>query len=62
MFKIGMWEIFVVVIVAIVFVRPNELPKLFRSIGRFFGQIREFKNSVVTVAKSIEKDIESESE
>ncbi len=60
MFKIGLWEIFVIGLVAIVFVRPNELPKLFKTLGQFFGQVREFKDSVVKVAKTIEQDIESE--
>jgi len=40
MFDIGMWELMVVGIVALIVVGPKDLPKMFRTLGQVTGRIR----------------------
>ncbi len=58
MFDIGMIEMFVIVVLAIIVVGPRDLPKLLRSLGRFVSRIRamgqEFKASIQQMADEVE--------
>ncbi len=60
MFDIGMIEMFVVVVLAIIVVGPKDLPKLLRSIGRTVSKIRsmgqEFQSSVKQMADEVEME------
>lgn len=40
MFDIGMWELMVVGIVALIVVGPKDLPKMFRTLGQVTGRLR----------------------
>lgn len=40
MFDIGMWELMVVGVVALIVVGPKDLPKMFRTLGQVTGRIR----------------------
>jgi sec-independent protein translocase protein TatB len=55
MFDLGMMEILVVGIVALIVVGPKDLPGLFRSVGKFVGKMkgmaREFQRSMDAAAK-----------
>jgi sec-independent protein translocase protein TatB len=46
MFDIGFWEIFVILIVALIVVGPERLPTLARKAGLWIGKIRGFVTSV----------------
>lgn len=39
-------EIFVIVIIAIIFIGPKELPEVLRTIGKFFAKIKEYSNEL----------------
>ncbi|NOZ43293.1 MAG: twin-arginine translocase subunit TatB [Alphaproteobacteria bacterium] len=58
MFDVGMMEMFVVVVLAIIVVGPKDLPKLLRSLGRFVAKIRamgqEFQNTLKQMSDEIE--------
>ena len=58
MFDIGMIEMFMIVVLAIIVVGPKDLPGLLRSIGRFVSKIRsmgkEFQTSVKQMADEVE--------
>lgn len=58
MFDIGMIEMFVIVVLAVIVVGPKDLPKLVRSIGRFVSKIRamgqEFQTSIKQMADEVE--------
>ncbi len=58
MFDVGMIEMFMIVVLAIIVVGPKDLPKLLRSIGRFISKIRamgqEFQASVKQMADEVE--------
>ena len=60
MFDIGMIEMFVIVVMAVIVVGPKDLPKLVRSVGQFISKIRsmgkEFQTSIKQMADEVELD------
>jgi sec-independent protein translocase protein TatB len=62
MFDIGMTEMLVVGILALVVVGPKELPKLLRTMGGFYRKIREmtadFREGVQTLAAEAERELD----
>jgi len=58
MFDIGMIEMFMIVVLAIIVVGPKDLPRMLRTIGRFIAKIRkmgqEFQSSVKQMADEVE--------
>lgn len=41
MFDIGWTELLIFAVVTLIFVGPNELPVLMRTVGRYFGMVRQ---------------------
>ncbi len=58
MFDIGMIEMFMIVLLAVIVVGPKDLPALLRNIGRFISKIRamgqEFQTSIKQMADEVE--------
>ncbi|MCF6273065.1 MAG: Sec-independent protein translocase protein TatB [Rhodobacteraceae bacterium] len=56
MFDLGMMEILIIGVVALIVVGPKDLPGLFRTVGNFIGKMkgmaREFQRSMDDAAKS----------
>jgi len=54
MFDIGMWELMVVGVVALIVVGPKDLPKMFRTLGQVTGRLkgmaREFQTTMNAAA------------
>ena len=54
MFDIGMWELLVVGVVALIVVGPKDLPKMFRTLGQVTGRLkamaREFQTTMNAAA------------
>lgn len=68
MFDIGMWELMVIGVVALIVVGPKDLPRMFRTLGQVTGRIkamaREFQTTMNAAASEsglddISKDIKS---
>ncbi len=53
MFDIGFWEIFLILVLALVVIGPERLPKAARSAGYWFGRARRF-------VEGVKSDVESE--
>ena len=60
MFGLGFVEILIILLVAIVFINPKDLPKLFRRLGRLVQQLRDIRDSSVRYMRRIEREIEEE--
>lgn len=39
MFGLGVWEIALICVALLVFVRPEELPRVMRKVGRLYGRV-----------------------
>lgn len=66
MFGIGMMELILIAVVALVVVGPQKLPDLMKQMGKFFVQVRqmthEVRDSVENVIHDAEQEIEKERE
>lgn len=51
MFDVGLWEVALLAVIALVVVGPERLPKLATSVGRWTGKIRR-------MAQTIQRDID----
>ena len=52
--KIGITELIVVVIVALVFIGPNQLPEYARKLGKMLRELRKYTS---TASKDIQENI-----
>ena len=39
MLGLGFWEIAIISVIVLIFVRPEELPRVMRFLGKFYGRI-----------------------
>jgi Tat protein translocase TatB subunit len=60
MFGLGFFEILIIFLVAIVFINPKDLPKVFRRLGRLVRQLRDIRDSSLQYMRKIEKELEKE--
>ncbi|MDC7241946.1 MAG: twin-arginine translocase TatA/TatE family subunit [Spirochaetales bacterium] len=56
MFNMGMSEFFIVFVVALLIVRPGDVPKVARSIGRFLGMIKDYRDTFMGEINSVKID------
>ncbi|MBN1698990.1 MAG: hypothetical protein JW881_15840 [Spirochaetales bacterium] len=56
MFGLDIVEILFIVLIAMVFLKPEDLPKAFRRLGRFYAQMTHMKKTVVNTIKEIETE------
>ena len=57
MFDFGFWELFLIMVVALLVVGPERLPGLARQVGLWIGKAKRFVNSV---RSDIEREIRAE--
>ena len=60
MFDIGMFEMFVIVVLAIIVVGPRDLPKMLRTIGQMVRKIKALGQEFQTGIKQIADEVELE--
>jgi sec-independent protein translocase protein TatB len=56
MFGIGLGEIALVLVAAIVLINPKDLPALFRRAGRLWGELRAMSDKARDVARKAARD------
>ena len=60
MFGIGLMELLVIAVVALVFIGPSRLPQVARQFGRFFVQVRRMTTDVRRTIDSAIQEAEHE--
>ncbi|WP_417318398.1 Sec-independent protein translocase protein TatB [Emcibacter sp.] len=60
MFDIGMFEMFVIVVLAIIVVGPRDLPKMLRTAGQMVRKIKALGQEFQTGIKQIADEVELE--
>jgi sec-independent protein translocase protein TatB len=60
MFGLGISEIIVIVIAALIFVGPKQLPAFIQSAGKFFVQIRRATNEVKSTVDGVIREAEDD--
>jgi len=58
MIGIGFAELIVITLVLIIFVKPEDLPKVLRTIGRNYAKAKKLYNELILVKDKVLKDIE----
>jgi len=57
MFGLGLWEIVIIIVAVLIFIKPEDLPGFFRKIGRIYGQIKQYNREMVKKLREIEHDV-----
>ena len=58
MFGIGFSELLVIMCIAVLLVRPKDLPKVFRMLGKLFGQVKSMYAEIMATKERLIKDID----
>ncbi len=59
MFGLGFWEIIVILLMVIVFVKPKDLPRFARKIGRYYGKFRDLSRYLSSKIRDFEDEFPS---
>jgi sec-independent protein translocase protein TatB len=59
MFGIGFSELVLIGLILILFIKPEDLPKFFRTMGKLYGQLKKSYDDVVSVKDKILKEIDN---
>jgi len=58
MFGISFSNIIIIILVMIVFIRPDDMPKFLRTVGRFYGKAKKMYNEIIQVKDRIVREID----
>ena len=58
MFGVGYGEILIVLLIAVIFIRPEDLPKFLRRAARLYAKIKRMYNEVIQTKDKIIKEID----
>lgn len=59
MFGLDLWEILIILVVAVIFINPKDMPRFFRGIGKLYGQWRSLTFSLNrTIKTAIQEETE----
>ena len=61
MFGIGLSEMIVICCVIVIFVRPKDLPKIFRRLGKSYARLRNYYRELAAIQEQFLKDIQAAS-
>jgi sec-independent protein translocase protein TatB len=58
MFGIGFSELVLIGLILIIFIKPEDLPKFFRSAGKLYGRMKKAYDDIVAAKDKILKEID----
>ena len=59
MFGISLPEVILILVVIIIFVRPEDLPRFLRSAGRLYGKARRMYKEIIGITNQVVKEMNS---
>ncbi len=59
MFDVSWSELLVVIIIALFFIKPEDLPEIFRTIGKFFAKVKRMTSEFSETIKEISEIADS---
>ena len=59
MFGISTAEIFLILLVIIVFIKPDDLPKFLRTLGKFYAKARKMYREIIGVKDRVMKEMDA---
>lgn len=57
MFDIGLFEVILIILMALVLIKPEDLPGLIRQTGRIYGTFRRAYYDAIDEIKNMEKEV-----
>jgi Sec-independent protein translocase protein TatA len=57
LFGLGIWELIIIFIVVILFVKPEDLPKFFKKVGKLYGELKKYNDDLLAKFKTIDEEI-----
>lgn len=58
MFGIGLSEILIILLAIIILIRPEDLPKFVRTVGKLYGKLKHYYNEAVGFKDEVIKEID----
>ena len=60
MLGIGLWELVVIIVVLAVFLRPQDIPRALRKLGRLYGKLTSLSSGLLREVESGRREAEAE--
>jgi len=57
MFGIGFWETIAIIIIIIIVVKPEDIPKFVYRVGKFLGEIKRSYDILIDTLKELEQQV-----
>jgi Sec-independent protein translocase protein TatA len=57
MFGLGIWELVIIIIVVVLFVKPEDLPKFFRKVGKLYGELKRYNDEILVKFRTIDQQV-----
>jgi Sec-independent protein translocase protein TatA len=57
MFGLGIGELAIIVIIIIIFVKPEDLPKFFRKVGRLYAELKKYNDDLLGKFRTFDQQI-----
>jgi Sec-independent protein translocase protein TatA len=57
MFGLGLWEIVIILVAVIIFIRPRDLPTFLRNLGKMYRRITNLYKNMSETMKNFEAEI-----
>lgn len=58
MFGIGISELLLILLAIIILIRPEDLPKFMRTVGKLYGKVKHYYNEAVGFKDQVIKEID----
>ena len=58
MFGIGISELLLILLAVIILIRPEDLPKFVRTVGKLYGKVKHYYNEAVGFKDQVIKEID----